>query len=198
MREKRGIQKIESSNSRRKLLVREATGALVGPLWTGLIVVFVPVLAVVDTHRAVSSAAVVALLLDCADIEERKTLGWEPKTQSNSDRKSNIGNKRKSRNTNQKLGRIQTVIETPTRIISWMGRESGLFVDGDCDGVVDIDHDAAVAITMSKALLLQLVLLYLCPLFTLRVMCVCVAHVWWIVGIASVIVVVVILHAVCM
>ena len=104
VREKRGIQKIESSNSRRKLLVREATGALVGPLWTGLIVVFVPVLAVVDTHRAVSSAAVVALLLDCADIEERKTLGWEPKTQSNSDRKSNIGNKRKSRNTNQKLG----------------------------------------------------------------------------------------------
>ena len=172
VREKRGIQKIESSNSRRKLLVREATGALVGPLWTGLIVVFVPVLAVVDTHRAVSSAAVVALLLDCADIEERKTLGWEPKTQSNSDRKSNIGNKRKSRNTNQKLGRIQTVIETPTRIISWMGRESGLFVDGDRDGVVDVDHDAAVAITMSKALLLQLVLLYLCPLFTLRVLCV--------------------------
>ena len=53
-----------------------------------------------------------------------------------------------------------------------MGRESGLFVDGDCDGVVDIDHDAAVAITVSKALLLQLVLLYLCPLFTLRVLCV--------------------------
>ena len=38
VREKRGIQKIESSNSRRKLLVREATGASVGPLWTGLIV----------------------------------------------------------------------------------------------------------------------------------------------------------------
>ena len=50
MREKRGIQKIESSNSRRKLLVREATGASVGLLWSGLIVVFVLVFAVVHTQ----------------------------------------------------------------------------------------------------------------------------------------------------